>query len=136
MSIGGVCFKRLTLCASLLASGAMAQVPTREQLQPKPATIQPPRSVQVDTSGAFERGPCPLPEDLRVRIRSITFAAPSGAALPETIASLLGEITPSGDDQPIAAVCDLRDRANAILRHDAPQSATPMYSANAIIVIV
>ncbi len=95
----------------------MAQVPTREQLQPKPATIQPPRSVQVDTSGAFERGPCPLPEDLRVRIRSITFAAPSGAALPETIASLLGEITPSGDDQPIAAVCDLRDRANAILRH-------------------
>jgi hemolysin activation/secretion protein len=74
--------------------------------------------VSIDSRRAVERGPCPLEEsDVQADIQTVRFETPDNSALPPEIARLLAGIGPvTQGQQRIAAVCDIRDRANAALR--------------------
>lgn len=116
---------KLAIC-SLLASGnsaAMAQVarplapPTREQItRPVISAPQQPRT-RVEIEGGIERAPCPLdsPEfkAIHFTVRGAEFDGLQGltrADLVSTYAEYMGR------DVPISTVCDIRDRAAAVLR--------------------
>lgn len=97
---------------------ATPQVPTREEIQrpPLPPAIQPNEQV-VAVDGDIERAPCPLasPEfaNIRFTLRAVEFSSVEGIDP--------AMLTPSwsdraGQELPIAAVCDIRDRAATILR--------------------
>jgi hemolysin activation/secretion protein len=74
--------------------------------------------VSIDSRRAVERGPCPLEEsDVQADIQTVRFETPDNSTLPPEIARLLAGIGPvTRGQQRIAAVCDIRDRANAALR--------------------
>ncbi len=60
--------------------------------------------------------PCPLDEsDLTVRLEVVNFTGVNGVALPGEIARLLEDVRPSGEEAPVAQLCDLRDAAAAKL---------------------
>ncbi len=112
------------LVATALAAPTMAAaqsspgLPTREEVTtpeaPKPT---PSQRVRVESSGAMERGPCPLADsDIRTTINSVQFTGPGGATLAPEIIALLSSIKGSGTETSISAVCDYRDRADAALR--------------------
>lgn len=96
-----------------------AGVPSRDQLeaQQRPDDARAPSRVRVDSSTAFDRAPCPLDESSLVTdITEVRFTTPSGAPMAPEIARLVGGIGGTGPAQPIRAICDIRDRANAALR--------------------
>ena len=113
--------------AALLAfpDAAAAQlrgsVPTRDQVELPRPDQEPPRSrVRVDAEGAVQTAPCPLERyDLNVNITSVRFTGPAGEPVNPAIAPLLSTIgPPSGGEQPIRIVCDVRDRATELLRRE------------------
>jgi hemolysin activation/secretion protein len=99
---------------------AAAQVapppPTREELTVgrKPA---PPAPGPLTVEGGLERGPCPLAEPQFANVR-VTFSSVEFSGLPDVPATALEPAWRglAGRDQPIAALCEVRDRASAILR--------------------
>lgn len=105
-------------------SAAFAQVPpqqpiapTREEVErPLPERAEPARPRLV-VEGDVERAPCSLerPEyqDIRFTLRDVVFEDLRGLpaeALRPAYASMVGQ------DLPVAAICEIRDRATAILR--------------------
>ena len=116
----------LTLaCATALPSAALAQVaptgalpPTREEIEHGVAegTLNKSTPVTVDTS-AVERAPCPLASPdfagIRLKLASVTFnglQAVPGLDLSDTWHEF------AGTDQPVAVICEIRDRAATRLR--------------------
>ncbi|WP_118857464.1 ShlB/FhaC/HecB family hemolysin secretion/activation protein [Sphingomonas mesophila] len=108
------------VCASALAAPAAAQstvqplAPTREEIERR----QPaPPVANVRIEGDLERSPCALDEprfaDVRVTLRSVTFGGLGGID-PALLAPAYAEDI--GRDNPVSAVCRIRDRAAAILR--------------------
>ena len=97
---------------------ATPQIPTREEIQrPPPVPAVQPNEQVVAVDDGIERAPCPLanPEFANVRftLRGVEFSSVEG------IDNAL--LTPSwsdriGQELPISAVCDIRDRAATILR--------------------
>ncbi|MFP5329701.1 MAG: ShlB/FhaC/HecB family hemolysin secretion/activation protein [Alphaproteobacteria bacterium] len=117
---------RTLLLSSLLVSAsaqAVAQTsvrplpPTREEVtrpEPRPPIEARPR---LEIEGGIERAPCALdnPEfkDIRFTVRGAQFEGLEGLSetdLQSSYASLVGT------EQPIAVVCEIRDRAATILR--------------------
>ncbi|MEA3049259.1 MAG: hypothetical protein QOG84_1095 [Sphingomonadales bacterium] len=107
---------------ALLASGAASaqappRPPTREEIErarPPPAPLQPPR---LTVEGGVERSPCALDDErfraIRFTPRAVTFDHLRGLSAE----ALRGAWAPYlGTDQPIAVVCEIRDRAATILR--------------------
>jgi hemolysin activation/secretion protein len=93
--------------------------PTREQVeQPTPQEVRRGRQqVQVDASGALDRAPCPLNRfDLQATINNVRFTGPNNGPLSPIIQGLLGQIGAPGAGQPVRVICDIRDRATAVLR--------------------
>jgi hemolysin activation/secretion protein len=92
--------------------------PTREEAEPvKPRAEAPKSQVTIDPRKAFEVGACPLRESaIRVDLQSVRYLAPGDEKLAPELLALLGTIQPqTRGDQPIAAVCDIRDMANTAL---------------------
>ena len=104
--------------ALLFPAAARAQVtPTREEVErPQPAPPAAPSRVEVE--GGIERAPCALdnPEfaNIRFTLRNVVFDGLRGLSaqdLAPAYASLVGQ------DQPVAVLCEVRDRAATILRN-------------------
>lgn len=98
-----------------LAQGVQPVAPTREELDRRQPPSPPPAS-RVEIEGGFERQPCALdsPEfaDVRFTLRDVEFSGlgPVGPAL----------VRPAfedriGKEHKVSVVCDIRDRAAALL---------------------
>lgn len=97
---------------------AQSAAPTREEVNPEPPRREAePGKVSVDSSGAFNRGPCPLDgSDLRTTIPSVQFGGAGGKPLAPELLPILANVRAPEGDQPVRVVCDIRDAANAALR--------------------
>jgi len=115
----------VSACALLgAAAGAQAQAqppgaprpPTREEIERPPPRQAEPRS-RLSVEGGVERAPCALAgeafRDIRFTPRTVTFGG-----LKELAAdSLRPAFEPYlGREQPVAVICEIRDRAATILR--------------------
>jgi hemolysin activation/secretion protein len=116
---------RLASACAVLAftSGAQAQTaptlprpPTREEVErPRPRSAEPRSRLSVE--GGVERAPCALEgeafRDIRFTSRSVTFGGlkefPAEALRPAFEPFL-------GREQPVAMICEIRDRAATLLR--------------------
>lgn len=106
----------LTLPAAAFAQAQPPAPPTREDL-----TVgrdeTPDRASRLSVEGDIERGPCPLADPAFANTR-VTFSAVEFTGLPGVPASVLEPAWRdlAGQDMPVAALCDVRDRAASILR--------------------
>lgn len=109
------------MTALLLSGAASAQAPPRpptreevERARPPPAPVQPPR---LTVEGGVERSPCALDDErfraIRFTPRAVSFEHLRGLAAEALRNAYLPYL---GTDQPIAVVCEMRDRAATILR--------------------
>jgi hemolysin activation/secretion protein len=113
----------LILSALACATAATAQAqpsvprpPTREEVE-RPQARQPDRSPRLTVDGGVERAPCALAgeayRDIRFTPRSVSFGGLK--EMPE--AALRSAYEPYlGREQPVAILCEIRDRAATILR--------------------
>ena len=120
--LGRIALRSAGLIAAALPFAAQAQstpqIPTREQIQqPTLAPAAPPSERIVTADDSIERAPCPLanPEfaNVRITLRGVQFSSVEGidpAMLDPSWSDRVGQ------DVPISAVCDIRDRAATILR--------------------
>lgn len=108
----------LAVGTGFLATPAFAQsvAPTREELtreQPAP----PPSRSTLNVVGEVERSPCPLANpqfnDVRVTISNVEFNGLKGATPEEMRSTWSGY---AGTAQPVAVICEIRDRAATLLR--------------------
>jgi hemolysin activation/secretion protein len=113
---------RLALGAALILGApgqALAQVqpPTREDLAVGRDDRRDTRTSRLSVEGDIERGPCPLADPSFADTR-VTFSAVEFAGLPGVPAEALAPAWHgfAGREQPIAALCEVRDRASTILR--------------------
>ncbi|GGZ14079.1 ShlB/FhaC/HecB family hemolysin secretion/activation protein [Novosphingobium colocasiae] len=116
----GGCAASATLIGATpaLAQTAPAPLPqTREELdQSRLAAPAPSRAARVRIEGNFDRGPCPLADpafaQTRVTFAQVEFAGPAGLDL-----SFLADTwrDKAGQDLPVAALCEVRDRAATAL---------------------
>ena len=99
-----------------MPASAQSLAPTRDELTRQQPDAAPPKST-LNVVGGVERSPCPLadPEfnDVRVRLSDVQFNNLKGATD--------GELRPTwaeyaGSDQPVAVICEIRDRAATYLR--------------------
>lgn len=100
-------------------SGNVPQGPTRQEVEPLKDQVAPPKSkITIDPRSVIEVGPCPLREsDVRVALTEVRFSASGDEKLAPELATLLASVKLAvSGDQPIAAVCDVRDNANTVLR--------------------
>ena len=96
-------------------------LPDREQVElPAPDPEQQRPRIRVDARDAVQTAPCPLERyDIKVAITNVAFSGVNGAELAPEIRQLLASVTPpGGGEQPIAVVCEIRDRATAALRRE------------------
>jgi len=97
------------------ASAQNLQPPTREELNVGRNEAQRPNRLTIE--GGLERGPCPLAEaqfaNVRVKFSSVEFSGLPGVP-PAVLEAAWRDL--AGRDQQIAALCEVRDRASAILR--------------------
>jgi len=106
----------LALPAPVLAQGQPPAPPTREDL-----TVgrdeAPDRAGRLSVEGDIERGPCPLADPAFAGTR-VTFSAVEFTGMPGIPASALDPAWRdlAGQEMPVAALCEVRDRAASILR--------------------
>ena len=116
----------LAVAAAIGAAPALAQVappaapvtPTREEILRAPEReAAAPSAVSIENEDGIDRAPCPLanPEfsALHFTLRDVQFSG-GGPIDPAMLARAWADA--AGQDIPIARVCDIRDRAAAILR--------------------
>jgi hemolysin activation/secretion protein len=115
--IGGVHIAAVALAWPQLAWAQAVQPPTREELNVgRPAAQQPPQN-RLTVEGGLERGPCPLAEPQFANVK-VTFSTVEFSGLPGIPVGALDAAWRdlAGREVPIASLCDVRDRASAILR--------------------
>jgi len=110
-------------CAWLAAAAAAAQAPpqpvapTREEVAPPPTERLEPPTARLTVEGGVERAPCALdrPEyqDISFTLADAVFDDLRGLSAAELRPAFAGLV---GREHPIAVVCEIRDRAAAILR--------------------
>ena len=110
-------------CALLLGGAAAAQAPpaqpvapTREQVQPPPAGARP-APPRLTVEGDVEHAPCALdrPEyqNIRFTLRDVAFDNLRGLPAARLRAAYADHL---GQENGVALICEIRDRAAAILR--------------------
>lgn len=106
---------------SSAGSAARAQAPRTQQTVPTPQQLQPaeqlPAAQQArrrsDVFQAPEAGPCPLRDStLTFTLTSVTFTGAEKLDLKRLARAYDGQI---GKTLPVSAICDIRDRASALL---------------------
>jgi hemolysin activation/secretion protein len=114
---------RLAIIAMLAAAPSLASAqtrptapPTREEVERVPVRPLPDRGARLDIEGGVTAAPCALDdprfEDIRVTLNAVDFqqlGPVSPALLEGAYAGLIGT------EQPISVLCQIRDRATAIL---------------------
>lgn len=110
---GGVLMVSAPFAAGAAAPAQIA--PTREELQP--ARAAPPAPSRLEVEGDIERAPCALADPryagVKVRLSAVEF----GNAGPVDAEALRPAYAPYlGGEQPISALCEIRDAAATILR--------------------
>jgi hemolysin activation/secretion protein len=118
--------RRYRFALSVLAAGtsvlvtspglAQSVAPTRDELtRQQPSATPPPSTLNV--VGGVERSPCPLanPEfaDVRVKLTDVQFNNLKGASAGDLRGTWAEYV---GTDQPVAVICEIRDRAATLLR--------------------
>lgn len=107
----------LTAAMAATSLPAAAQTaPTREEVLREPVRTDAPRRADIDGGADVDRAPCPLAnpefEAIRFTLQSVEFTN-AGPIDPALLApSWSGEV---GRELPLSAICDIRDRAAAIL---------------------
>ena len=93
------------------------QLPSRAQVEQPAPPVEDAAAARVSGRGAVATAPCPLADSpLKARITTVRFVAAGREQLPESIARVLAGIGSPGDgEQPLSAVCAIRDSANAAL---------------------
>lgn len=116
----GLALSATALPAVAQTAPPTVQPPTREELQRGVAegTLNMAAPPQPVDTGEVERAPCPLaaPEfsDIRLKLSSVTFSGLE--AIPgEDLSGTWAEYV--GTDQPVAVICEIRDRAATQLRN-------------------
>ena len=99
---------------------AVDSLPSRQQVEqpaPAPAANTAPRA-RIDASKAIRVAPCPLETSTaRVTLSTISYRSPAGKAVAPQIAKVLAKVgLGTTGEQPVSAVCAIRDRANAALQ--------------------
>jgi hemolysin activation/secretion protein len=116
----------LAAAAVFLSSAASAQTapatqpvaPTREEVERTP--LRPPAETRprLTVEGGVERSPCALAgeafRDVRFTVRSVVFDQLKAVSA-ETLRPAYAEFV--GTEQPVAVICEIRDRAATILRN-------------------
>ena len=115
-TVGAVLGASLAIALAAPALAQTPQPPTRDDLtigQERPRE----RASQLTVEGDIERGPCPF-ADASFADTRVTFSAVEFANLPGVPAAALDEAWRgyAGAPQPIAALCEVRDRAASTLR--------------------
>jgi len=107
----------LTIPGAALAQGQPPAPPTREDLEVGRSDARTDRAGRLTVEGDIERGPCPLADPAFADTR-VTFADVEFASMPGIPASVLDPAWRgvAGQEMPVAALCDVRDRAATILR--------------------
>jgi hemolysin activation/secretion protein len=94
------------------------QPPTREEIQRAPVRDTAPRQPRLTVEGGVERAPCALAADefraIRFTVNSVAFDDLKGLAA-EDLRPAFAEYV--GTEQPVAVICEIRDRAATILRN-------------------
>lgn len=92
--------------------------PTREEVTRQTTTQPPLRSPRLEVEGGVERSPCALasPEfkDIKLTVREVVFDGLKGLTAAEMAEAYRPFV---GTEQPVAVVCEIRDRAGTILRN-------------------
>ncbi len=103
--------------AVALAQNASPPLPTREELELQRGAGEAERPSRLTVEDSFERGTCALSDasltGLKVTFSKVTFTNLPGIA-PGELDAAWTEL--AGREQPLAALCDVRDRAATILR--------------------
>ncbi|MBA3898439.1 MAG: ShlB/FhaC/HecB family hemolysin secretion/activation protein, partial [Sphingomonadaceae bacterium] len=104
--------------AAAYAQATQIAPPTREEVERLPVTPNPPpSSSRVTVEGEIERAPCPLADaaykDITVQFTGAEFSG-LGPVSPDMLRPAYADQI--GKTVPIAAVCEIRDRAATILR--------------------
>ena len=120
--------RHLVRTASAIALGALpAMASAQSALQPAPTREEVLRqeidrqlrqgSEAIDTSAAFARAPCPLADpkfaDIKLTLSAVAFTGTEGVE-PGLLDAAWREY--AGREIPVATICDIRDRAAALLR--------------------
>jgi hemolysin activation/secretion protein len=109
---------RLALAQTSPSPSAIPNPPTREEVERVP--VRPPvaRGPRLSIEGGVERAPCALAgeqfRDIRLTVNSVMFDDLRGLA-PDALAPAYAQYI--GTEQPVAVICDIRDRAATILRN-------------------
>lgn len=92
--------------------------PTREELQGQRQPDEGARPSRLTIEDTVERGPCALADPSLAGVR-VTFSRVTFAGLPGVPAEALDDAWRdlAGREQPVTALCDVRDRAATLLRH-------------------
>ena len=93
------------------------QLPSRAQVEQPAPPVSDTATPRVSGRDAVVTPPCPLADSpLRANITGVRFVAVGRDAVPPAIAEVLAGIAPPvAGEQPLAAVCAIRDAANAAL---------------------
>ncbi len=98
-------------------SHAQSVAPTRDELT-RDLPSAPPSRATLNVVGGIERSPCPLADpqyaDVKVTIREVRFNNLKGAT-PDELRPAWAPL--AGTEQPVAALCEIRDAAATILRN-------------------
>lgn len=101
---------------SLQPATAQSIAPTRDELTRQPATSDN-RRTRLTVRGELERSPCALADPqfagITVTIREVRFANLKGASAAEMRATWADL---AGQPRPVSVICEVRDRAAALLR--------------------
>lgn len=94
------------------------QPPTREEIQRATPPTAAPRAPRLTVEGGIERAPCALAgeqfRDIRFPVREVVFEELRGLP-PEALRPAFADYI--GTEQPVAVICEIRDRAATILRN-------------------
>ncbi|MBC2664076.1 ShlB/FhaC/HecB family hemolysin secretion/activation protein [Novosphingobium flavum] len=105
------------LMLALPGASLAQEAPGREQLEAQQGQPAPTPPSRLSVEGGFERGDCALADPAMASVK-VTFSRVSFAGLPGIPAGELDEAWQdlAGKEQPLAALCEVRDRAATILR--------------------
>ncbi len=107
------------ISAGAMAIPVQAQValPSRQEVTPPTPQPRSDSTASVDARGALAEANCPFETStLRLKLDRVEFTRPDGSALQSPIAAALADLEVPTGEQSIAAVCAVRDAANAALR--------------------
>lgn len=113
----GAALVALALLGATPEAASAQQAPTREELQAQAPQAEPPRPSRLTVEDTVERGPCALADPAMAGVK-VSFSQVRFTGLPGVPESAMEDSWRdlAGHEQPIASLCEVRDRAATVLR--------------------